>query len=317
MKLLALDFGGTFVKYGLVDEDANVTGKGEVPAPLDHLNSFLNVVTDLYEQFKDEVKGIAISMPGVIDSEKGYAFSGGAYTAIVKDKNILELLKDRVPVPCSVENDGKSAVLAEAWKGALEGVSDGAAVIVGSGLGGGIIMDGKLRKGAHFASGEISGLLMKSGYYGMENFSAGVSATTGLLLMVAGARHMNPAQFEVSGFMSQGAEPDPDLPIYSGKDVLQWVADGEPVTCAVFDQWIKNLTMVVYNLKMTLDPEKIVIGGGISRNPLFMEALKKEYAVACEGLKMFGMPETELVPCRFTSDANLIGAVYNWKLQHE
>ena len=158
---------------------------------------------------------------------------------------------------------------------------------------------------------------LEAGYYGMENFSAGVSATTGLLLMVAGARHMNPAQFEVSGFMSQGAEPDPDLPIYSGKDVLQWVADGEPVTCAVFDQWIKNLTMVVYNLKMTLDPEKIVIGGGISRNPLFMEALKKEYAVACEGLKMFGMPETELVPCRFTSDANLIGAVYNWKLQHE
>ncbi|MCR4949975.1 MAG: ROK family protein [Solobacterium sp.] len=317
MKLLALDFGGTFVKYGLVDDDANVTDKGEVPAPLDSLDSFLKVVTDLYDQFKDEVKGIAISMPGVIDSEKGYAFSGGAYTAIVKDQNILELLKEKVSVPCSVENDGKSAVLAEAWKGALEGISDGAAVIIGSGLGGGIIMDGRLRKGAHFASGEISGLMMESGEYGFQHFSATVSSTSALLMMTAAAKGLSPAQFEVSGFMSDLGEPDPNLPIYSGKDVLKWVEDGDPVTCAVFEKWIKNLTMVVYNLKMTLDPEKIVIGGGISRNPLLLKALQKEYDVACEGLKMFGMPETQLDVCRFSADANLIGAVYNWKLQHE
>ena len=169
MKLLALDFGGTFVKYGLVDDDANVSEKGEVPAPLGSLDSFLKVITDLYDRFREQIDGIAISMPGVLDSDSGFAYSGGAYTAIVQNQNILALLKEKVPVPCAVENDGKSAVLAEAWKGALEGVSDGAACIIGSGLGGGIIMDGKLRKGAHFASGEISGLMMESGQYGFEH----------------------------------------------------------------------------------------------------------------------------------------------------
>lgn len=316
MKMLALDFGGTFVKHGIVDDDANVTEKGEIPAPRDTCEHFVQVITDLYEKYRGKVDGIAISMPGVINSETGYLHSAGAYTEIMKDKNLFDLLKEKVDVPVAVENDGKSAVLAEAWKGSLEGVSDAAAVIVGSGLGGGIIMDGKLRKGAHFASGEISGLLAKPGIYGFDNFVAGISSTTGLLMMTAAAKGINPGQFEISGFAGN-FERDPNQPVYGGKDVLQWVTDGDPVTCNVFNQWIKNLVMVIFNLKMTLDPEKIVVGGGISRNPVFVEALKKEYDTACAGLKMFGMPTAELDVCRFTSDANLIGAVYNWKLQNE
>lgn len=317
MKYLALDFGGTFVKHCLMDDDAVIIERGEIPAPLDSSESFIKVIIDLYEKYKDQIKGIAISMPGVIDSESGQLHSAGAYTAAMGGKNLFNLLEGKVGVPVSVENDGKAAVLAEQWKGSLENVGNACAVIIGSGLGGGIIMDGRLRKGGHFASGEISGLLVEPGRYDMQNFAAFNAATTGLLIAVATAKRMSPAQFEISGFGGDFGEPDPSLPIYSGRDVFRWVEEGDEVTSAVYHRWLQCLVQVIYNLKMTIDPEKIVIGGGVSRNPMLLRDIKEEYAKAGPLMKAFNMPETEIDVCRFTADANLVGAVCNWKIHFD
>ena len=315
MKFLAFDFGGTFVKHCIMDDEANITDRGEIPAPLDSSEHFVQVIADLYAKYKGEVDGVAISMPGVIDSSTGHLFSAGAYTMVMSGKNLFELLKGKVDVPVAVENDGKSAVLAEKWKGSLEGVTDGAAVIIGSGLGGGIILDGKLRKGAHFASGEISGLLRVPGNYGFDNLAAGGASTSALLTMVAYAKGMTPKQFEVSPFMTQGApEPDPNLPIYTGRDVFEWIDQGDPATCAVYQTWLGNLCQVIINLKMTLDPEKIVLGGGVSRNPRLLPDVIAEYNKFAPIMNGFGMPETGIDICKYSADANMVGAVYNWLL---
>lgn len=314
-QLLALDFGGTFVKHALIDNEGNLSERGEIPAPLSSVSDFVQVIKDLYEKNRDKADGIAVSMPGVIDSDTGYLFSAGAYTQTMGKQNLFDLLKN-IDVPVAVENDGKAAVLAEAWKGSLQGVKDAAAVIIGSGLGGGIIMDGKLRKGAHFASGEISGLLVEPGKYEFTNFAATRAAMSALLSAVAVAKGMSPAQFEVSGFMTD-EKPDPNLPIYSGKDVFGWIDEGDPVTVGVYQEWIKALVMVIYNLKMTLDPEKIVIGGGVSRNPRLIKDIQAEYDKSGPLMAAFGMPPVIIETCQFTADANLLGAVYNWILHHE
>ena len=313
MKLLALDFGGTFVKHCLMDENAEITERGEIPAPLGSADEFVQVIKDLYSKYND-VEGIAISMPGVIDSDTGCLYSAGAYTQIMANKNLFDLIGD-IGVPVSVENDGKSAILAESWKGSLQGVSDAAAVIIGSGLGGGIIMDGRLRKGGHFASGEISGLLVRPGSYGFDNLAASGAGMSALLMMVAGAKGMSPAQFEISGMMVQG-EPDPNLPIYSGRDVFKWIDEGDPVTCGVYAKWLENLTQVIINLKMTLDPVRIVLGGGVSRNPRLLKDVQAEYDKFLPLMQMFGMPKTELGICTFSADANMVGAVCNWMIHN-
>ena len=315
MKFLALDFGGTFVKYCLMDEEADISERNEIPAPLQSSDDFVDVIVQLYEKYKGDVDGVAISMPGVIDSDTGYLYSAGAYTAIMAKKNIFTLLEGKIDVPAAVENDGKSAILAEAWKGALQGVDNAAAVIIGSGLGGGIIMDGKLRKGAHFSSGEISGCLSRPGEYGMDNLAAFGGATSGLLMMVAAAKGLSPAQFEISSFMAQG-EPDPNLPIYTGKDVFRWIDEGDPATCAVYEKWLGNLTQVIINMKMILDPEVIVLGGGVSRNPRLLKDVQAEYDKFKPIMDGFGMPATKLDICRYSADANMVGAVYNWLLHH-
>lgn len=315
MKFLAMDFGGTFVKHCLMDEDAGIAERGEIPAPLGSSDQFVQVIVDLYEKYKGEIDGIAISMPGVIDSSTGHLYSAGAYTKAMGGKNLFELLEGKVDVQVAVENDAKAAVLAEKWKGSLKDSTDAAAIILGSGLGGGIIMDGKLRKGGHFASGEISGLFVTPGRYDFGNLAAGGASTSGLLSMVAAAKGMTPKQFEVSEFATVGApDPDPNLPIYSGRDVFQWIDEGDPVTCEVYQKWLANLVWVIINMKMMLDPEKIVLGGGVSRNPRLLGDVRAEFEKFSPVMNAFGMPQTVIETCQYSADANLVGAVYNWLL---
>lgn len=315
MKFLALDFGGTFVKHCIMDEEANMEEKGQIPAPLNSTEEWVKLVADLYAKFKGTVDGVAISMPGVMDSENGIAVSGGAYGNTTAGKNIYELLKPYVDVPVCIENDAKSAILAEQWHGSLQGVNTACACIIGSGLGGGIIMDGKVQKGEHFGSGEISMLLTKPGKYkDMDAWAAMGASTSALLMMVANAKGMPLSDFEISGFA--GGEQT-DKKRIGGVEVIEWVKEGDEVTTAVYQQWIKNLIMVLFNMKMMIDPEKVVVGGGISRNPKVMEDLKAEWQVAMDILEHYGMPTAKLDVCKFTSDANMVGAVYSWVLMYK
>ena len=94
MKCLALDFGGSSVKYALVDHQARLECSGKLPAPLDSVDAFVDMVGKLYDRFCGEIEGIAISMPGHISSEEGILFDSGAYKALY-GSNIFHLLKER------------------------------------------------------------------------------------------------------------------------------------------------------------------------------------------------------------------------------
>ncbi len=308
MNLLTFDFGGTFVKYCLMNDQAEISEHGQLPAPLKTKEDFLNLITGLYEQYRDKTVGIAISMPGVIDSESGEIILVALYPEM-SGRNIYTLLKDRIPVPISVENDGKAAILAETWKGALAGVSDAACILLGSGIGGGIVMGGRLQKGSGFAAGEISDLLVEPGRYEKENTICYDASMSGFLKAVARAKNMDPACFEISGNASSEEKR------ISGMDVFRWIEEEDSPTVAEYRRWIKRLVWLIYNLKLTVSPEKIVIGGGVSRNERFIRDLKEEYQEAVTKLAGY-LPETVLDTCRFQADANLVGAAYNWILMH-
>ncbi len=315
--LLAMDFGGTFVKHCLIDEETGeLTEQGQYPAPLSE-ESFVSSTGELYQKYRGKVKGVAISMPGVLNTETGFAFSAGAYSGALGGKNIYDLLRPVVDVPVTIENDAKAAILAEQWRGALQGINTGAACIIGSGLGGGIIMDGKIRKGSHFASGEISGLLMEAGKYGMGGIAGGAASMSAFLCDVARAKGLSPADFEVSAFMlPPGTPPSTREKKISGKEVFEWIDAGDEETVKAYEKWLEKLVFVLFNMKMMLDPETIVIGGGVSRNPRLIEDVRREYQKAVDAVAMFNLPETKIEVCKYSSDANMVGAVYNWLLWH-
>ncbi len=304
MKLLALDFGGTFVKRALIDEAARISEKGKDPAPLESLDQFLQYISDTADRYRNEIEGIAVSLPGVIDTETGFVYFAGRYTGIILLKELGKMIEEKTGLRVTIENDAKAAILAEMWKGALRNTKDATAFIIGSGIGCGIIMDGKLRKGHNFAAGEISTVTCEPGQRGLENSLAGRASMTGFLTRVAEAKNMRPEDFETAG----NAEGNK----ISGKEVFRWIEEGDAVTLQVYDAWLKDLAWLINMVRSLSDPEKIVIGGGVSSNERFMDDLQEYFETYCNFVKIPGADGCRLERCEYSADANLAGAAYVW-----
>ena len=152
---LTLDVGGSAIKYALMQEDLTILEKSSVPTPMDTLENFIETIGKIYDQFQDQINGMALSMPGIIDPERGYQYTGGALRYIDKLETV-EVLKKRCPTNITIGNDAKCAANAEIGFGNLQDIQDGAVVILGTGIGGCLIKDHKVHTGKHFSAGEFS-----------------------------------------------------------------------------------------------------------------------------------------------------------------
>lgn len=151
---LALDYGGTFTKYALMDREGRFLCEGKVPSACDSLEHMLACVAPLQEQFQGQYDGVAVSMPGRIDTARGVACTGGSFH-FIRNTPIQHCLEKIFQAPVTVANDGKCAASAEAWSGALAGVEDGAVILLGTGTGG-LVLGGHVRMGCTFGAGEFS-----------------------------------------------------------------------------------------------------------------------------------------------------------------
>ena len=148
---LVFDVGGTFVKYAWMSMDGNIQEKGKYPTPTkegESVPEFVESLGQIYDKYKDQgVEGIALSLPGLIDAENGIIRNGGGIKNL-KDAHLAELLGARCDgVKISMENDGKCAALAEVWMGNAKGCKNAAVVILGTGIGGGNVINGHVQRG--------------------------------------------------------------------------------------------------------------------------------------------------------------------------
>lgn len=302
MNKLVFDVGGTAIKYALMDNDADILEKGDFPTPKENQQAFIDSLVDIYEKYADQVDGIAMSLPGRIDSDTGYVYTAGALVYNV-NSHLSKLIKDRIKertgndINISIENDGKSAALAEAWKGNLSDVNDGVVVVLGTGIGGGIIHDKKILKGKDFFAGELSFLMTDMRVKGFSNAFAASASASSLTGGVAARKGLPPE--EIDGFKT-----------------FEMIQNGDQEAIEVFDDVCNALGGLVFNLTATLNPERILIGGGISKQPLVLETIRKkadEFFTEIDNIGMV-MPRPEIDVCKFFNDSNLIGALYNYNL---
>lgn len=137
-KYLVFDIGGTNLKYALIDEKNNLHYKGLKPTVSEDLPSFLDEIYNICDQYQEKYSGIAISCPGKVDVQNKTIYHGGALP-FLDGLNIQEKIGQRYHVPVGVENDGKCAALAEQQYGVLRETKNGAVLVLGTGVGGGII----------------------------------------------------------------------------------------------------------------------------------------------------------------------------------
>lgn len=293
---LAIDVGGSSIKYACIDVRRRLTEYGRIKTPLGQKDAYIDALVAIYEKFRGCVDGIAMSVPGIIDSENGICVTTGALK-LGANFPLVQTLEERCGIPVTIINDAKAAALAEANWGALAGYADGIVIVLGTGVGGALIKDGKVHMGKHFSAGEFSTISLDQNPDAYDHTWMGFNGNRKLITTAAYAK---------------GVEPD----TINGEDVFRWVNEGDPAVCQALDRFTASLAMMVRNLQLIFDPERIAIGGGISRQPKLMESLKKNLDYHNRMASIYGMPEAEVVPCCFFNDANLIGA-YAYYIQSQ
>lgn len=290
MKYLVFDVGGSAIKYSIMTEDAEFIITGKVKTPTDSFENFRETIGSIYDEYKDDIQGIAMSIPGIIDSDNGYAYTGG-FLRYNDKREIVKELQERCNCDIVIENDGKAAALAEVWKGSLKENTDGIVMILGTGVGGGIIKDRKVHRGKHFMAGEFSYIQSNiSDRYNMNSFLGFVGSAIGLVSQIA----------ESKGLKSEELD---------GIQAFEYIKNNDKDAVEIIDQYTKNLAVQIYNLQCLFDPEKICIGGGISAQDILMEYIIKNVKEYYRNLNL-GLPEAEVVRCKFGNDSNQIGALY-------
>ena len=298
MKLMVFDVGGTEIKYSVMNETLVRKDSGSVPTPMTNQEDFIETLYALYAPHKDEVEGIAMSLPGFIDSENGVCLGGGALQ-YNKGQQVAAPLSRRAGCSVHIANDGKCAALAELKSGALKGCRNASVYIIGTGVGGGLIIGGEVLNGSHFTAGEYSFLRLSNADWDDPGTTAGMlCSTTGLMDL----------NRRMTSFSTQ--------PLLNGRQFFDKVNAGDPLSMKVLEKFCRQVAMHIANLTILLDLEKVAIGGGISRQPILTETIRKclDELYSNPGLYFDPvLPKAEVVPCRFGSEANQVGAYYYYR----
>ena len=326
MNYLVIDFGGTLVKYSVMNEQSEIRVQTEAPAPDGSREEFLDFICSLYRQYSEYgLGGIAVSMPGAIHAETGQIVSAGAYVHLY-GMNLYRELKERLPVPISVENDGKCAALAEVWQGNLRDCADGIVLILGTGLAGGIIKNREVHKGKDMAAGEFSYILTggEDDIRGSALMHLSVSA---LLFKACLKKGINvqrdvhyPLYSQVLDCSHQELSALDALPEYrNGMNGYQFFAlleAGDPEITQMYEEYTAGLARLVRNLQLIYAPERILIGGGISRQPRLVQDIRAAYRSLDDRFQGVFTTNAEITTCRFQNDANQYGALYRFLKQN-
>ncbi|WP_017473549.1 ROK family protein [Amphibacillus jilinensis] len=292
---LVFDIGGTFIKYMTMERSGEPVNEGKFPTPYQDLETLIEKMASIYQGFSKRVKGIAISCPGTVDVNQGIVYHGGALTYL-HEQALANKLQKKCNVPVSIENDGKCAALAEKWQGSVKDYQQSVVLVLGTGVGGGIIIDGKLHRGVHLQAGEQS--------YVMECYDheTGKAAFAGKAC--SASRMVN----EIA--KQKGLERN------DGQGVFQYINNQDPEAVTIFERFCKNVAVQILNLQYIIDPEIVAIGGGISVQPALLTGIKEAIEVI-KADNPLHMASPHVVTCHFRSAANLYGALYHFLLQHE
>lgn len=285
-----------------MDQLGNIITKGKRPMKSTNLLAFENQMFSIIENHElNNIQGIAISCPGTIDVNTGVIYYGG-YLTFLHKVNLADRIKSKYNIEVSIENDGKCAAHAELWQGSVKDAVNSIVLVLGSGVGGGMIINGKVYRGVNFSAGEMS--------FVTHNFAPDtrkgeyVGFTCSAVDMV-----------ERIGQIKNLANPT------DGEKVFEYINQNDPEAMAVFNQYCLVLANQIMNLQYLLDPEVIAIGGGISAQPILIERIHWAIAEVKKGMPSIlinpDQAEPKVVPCDFRNDANLYGALYHFLVSKE
>lgn len=222
-----------------------------------------------------DYEGIAISIPGILNEDKSSVHTTGKLKYL-SDYPIQKVLENEKQCKVTLENDARCATLAEVGFGNLKNSTNGLVVTIGTYLGMGLVIQNDLYSGSHGLAGE----------YGDALF-------------------LNHKKMAYT-FGKEGLE---EYVGYSGVELFQKLKD--PGIFEKFDAYCTDLAKMLCNIQLLLDLDTILIGGGISSNPILIERIEKHMQDLKSNFTTMHMPSIQ--SCKYYNDANLLGALYVYK----
>lgn len=308
--LLGIDVGGTAIKIAIVSQNGEIVSKWEIPTNTSdagkHIVKDISVSIDskLQElgETKSNFKGIGIGAPGFIHARTGFIYE--AINIGWKNFDLKSQLKDAINLPVIVENDANIAALGEMWKGAGYGCKDLVCITLGTGVGGGVIVNGEIVHGSNGMAGEIGHITVIDNDYpcncGKKGCLETVASATGIVMLAMKDLTKHPESILYKNYSDYG--------FITAKMVVEGVRDGDDFAAEIFDKACYYLGLAIANIATTINPSKIVLGGGVSKaGDLLLNSVSLYF-------KQFSLPRiyeaTDLAIASLGNIAGVIGGAW-------
>lgn len=283
---LAFDIGGTHIKYGTVKENGEIISRSLVNTEA-HLggrsiiDKIIAVSKVMLNDYPDII-GIAISTAGQVNINTGVIIGAGETIPNYKGLDIKFLVSEALELPVEVRNDVDCTALGEKWMGGHH-TEDFIALTVGTGVGGAIVINNELYSGHTFSAGEWGYMIIEG-----EPFEKTAS---------------------ISGLINFAKKYKGDRE-WTGKQVFELYDNGDIQIKEAIKSFYRHLAIGISNLIYIFNPEKVVVGGGITgRGELFLQELKQEVK---KHLQLPFYQNTEIVLAQHSNNSGMLGAVYNF-----
>lgn len=305
--MIGLDLGGTAIKAGLCRLNGELIGKWEGPTEaakgtdqiVSNMVAYAEELLKQHQMSWNELKGIGVGVAGFVDHDAGMIKTSPNLG--IERVPIRQLLEERVNLPVSIDNDANAAALGEAWAGAGTGKKQVVCYTLGTGVGGGIIADGRIYRGKGYA-GELGHLQIVpdleavSCRCGQKGCLETVSSATGIKRMAIEAVERG-EQSELQFIEKEEL---------SAKHVFDAARGGDKTALRIVKRAAYYLGKSMALISVVLHPERFIVGGGVSlAGDVLFEPLRKSYE---EHVLNVFEGSADIVPAVLGNDAGMIGA---------
>ena len=308
---IGIDLGGTNIVAGVVNDRYEILAtakcKTNVPRPAQAIiDDMIRVAQEAVEKAgltMDDIDGIGIGSPGSVNPIDGIL--DGASNLQIRDVHFKEIFEERLGKPTHLENDANAAAYGEVIAGAAKGAKHAACITIGTGVGGGVIIDGKLLYGRNYAAAElghlvinIDGLPCPCGRHGcLEQYAS----ATALVRQTKAA--MEQDKNSVMWRISDGGTN------VNGLTAFDAMREGDETARQVVMQFAKYLAVGIINVIRFSEPEVVCVGGGVSHEGETLLSLVREFVY--EGRKNEPNENSaRIVAATLGNDAGIIGAAF-------
>ena len=310
-KIIGIDLGGTSIKFAILTSEGEIQEKWSIKTNIldegshivdDMIESILHRL-DLLQLSAEDFIGIGMGSPGVVDREKGTVI--GAYNLNWKT---LQPVKDKIEkatgIPFYIDNDANVAALGERWMGAGENQPDVVFMTLGTGVGGGIVAEGKLLHGLAGAAGELGHITVDFDQpiqctCGKKGCLETVASATGIVNLTRRYADEYAGDAELKKLIDNGED-------VNAKVVFDLAKEGDELALIVYRNFARYLGIACANIGSILNPSTIVIGGGVSAaGDFLLDGVRKVYE---ENSFPQVRASTKLALATLGNDAGVIGA---------